>query len=73
MKVDFAITYCCQELQLAMINREWWFEIDTDIAKVFLTDENDDPKLFRQTCPYCSRGMDDVVDVAIEGNTKNAL
>lgn len=66
MKVDFAITYCCQELQLAMIKREWWFQIDTNVGKCSLTDENDE--LFRLSCPYCNRSMEDVMDISIEGS-----
>lgn len=70
-KVDFAITYCCENLHLAMIKREWWFKIDTDSAKVTLSDEDDLEERF--TCPYCNRSMDDVVDVSIEGNNSNIL
>ena len=71
MKVDFAITYCCENLHLAMIKREWWFQIDTATATCILSDENDTNETTH--CPFCKRSMDDVVDVSIEGNNSNIL
>jgi hypothetical protein len=64
MNIEFAITYCCENLQLAMIKREWWFQLDINTGKCILVDEND---MTRLTCPYCYRSMEDVVDVIIEG------
>jgi hypothetical protein len=64
MKVEFAITYCCQSLNTAVLNREWWFQIDTNNSKCSLIDVNDIIK--RPTCPFCDTSIDDVLDVSIE-------
>lgn len=71
MKVDFAITFCCEELQIAMVKREWWFSIATTTGKVVLLDEHD--KLWRHTCPFCCRQMEDMVDVDIVGVDTESL
>jgi hypothetical protein len=63
--VTFAITYCCQELQIAMIKREYWFEFDTNASNCVLIDENNDI-VIGDKCPFCHRSMEDVVDLIIE-------
>lgn len=69
MKIDFAFTYCCDGLQSAISSREWWFQIDTILGKVSLTDIND--SITRPTCPFCDRHMEDIIDIDIEGMVNN--
>jgi hypothetical protein len=65
MLVDFAITFCCSELQRAMIMRDWWFSIDPVTTKVTLRPSEDETQ-WRHTCPFCLRNMEDVMDVDIK-------
>lgn len=65
MKVDLAITFCCKELQIEMVKREWWLSIDTENDKIKLV-PSEDESLWRETCPFCNRTMEDVVDVDID-------
>jgi hypothetical protein len=61
--IQFAITYCCQELHLAMIKREYWFEMDTNTKTTILVD-NDNK--WSGTCPFCHRNIEDVVDIEVK-------
>ena len=65
MIVDLAITFCCQKLQIEMIKRDWWLSIDTQNDKIKLV-PSEHEELWRETCPFCNRTMEDVVDVDIK-------
>ncbi len=60
-----AITFCCKELQIDMVKRGWWFSIDTKDSKVVLL-YGENELIWRETCPFCQRSVEDVVDVDIK-------
>lgn len=57
--VELQITYCCQDLQIAMVKREWKFQVDTRNKDVVLVDTVDNE--WQSTCPFCHREVADWV------------
>jgi len=64
MNIEFGITFCCSDLQIAMVKREFWFGIDTNSMIVFIIDDrNEENPSRRVRCPYCGRHATDVVEM----------
>ena len=61
--IEFAVTFCCEELMHNMISREYWYEIDIETGHVDIYSRHFNTSTDR--CPFCKREPNDTCDVAL--------
>ena len=60
---ELSITFCCQNLQMALIRNEYCFQIDSETETTILVDNEE---RWSGTCPFCHRKIEDVVEVKVK-------